>query len=120
MKRTPFYLVYGMDSIMPVEFEVPTYQNSTAERLSPEASLSPRLQEIEKVEEDRFFSLDKTYKQQFFRKLRYDNKMKPVKIKEGDWVLMYDSKFKKFKGKLHIRWLGPFKVKKIYENGSLD
>jgi hypothetical protein len=51
-KRSPFYLVYGMDSIMPVEFEVPTYQTSTAERLSLESSLSPRLQEIEKLEED--------------------------------------------------------------------
>jgi hypothetical protein len=105
---------------MPVEFEVPTYQTLIAERLSSESSLSPRLQEIEKLEEDRFFSLDETYKQQFFRKLRYDQKMKPVKIEEGDWVLMYDSRFKKFKGKLHTRWLGLFKVKKIYGNGSLD
>jgi hypothetical protein len=118
-KITPFYSVYGIDSVMPVEFEVPTYQTLIAERLSPESSLSPRLQEIEKLEEDRFFSLDETYKQQFFRKLRYDQKMKPVKI-EGDWVLMYDSRFKKFKGKLHTRWLGLFKVKKIYGNGSLD
>ena len=46
--------------------------------------------------------------------------MKPVKLKEGDWVLVYDSRHKKFKGKLHTRWLGPFKVKTIYENGSLD
>jgi transposase InsO family protein len=83
-KRTPFYLVYQMDSIMPVEFEVPTYKISTTERLSSEESLSPRLHKIEKLEEDTFFSLDKTYKQQFFRKLRYDNQMKPVKIKEGD------------------------------------
>jgi transposase InsO family protein len=108
-KRTPFYLVYGMDSIMPVEFEVPTYQTSTAERLSPESIPSPRLQEIEKLEEDRFFSLDETYKQQFLSKLRYDNKMKPVKIEEGDWVLMYNSQFKKFKGKLHTKWLGPLR-----------
>lgn len=119
-RRTPFYLVYKMDSVMPVEFEVPTYRTSITERLSPESSLSPRFQEIEKLEEDRFFSLDKTYKQQFFRKLRYDEKMKPVKIMEGDWVLMYDSRYKKFKGKLHTRWLGPFKVKTIYENGSLE
>jgi hypothetical protein len=46
--------------------------------------------------------------------------MKPVEIEEGDWVLMYDSRFKKFKEKLHTRWLGPFKVKKIYKTGSLD
>ena len=119
-KRTPFYLVYGMDSIMPVEFDIPTYRISTTERLDPEESLSPRLHDLDKLEEDRLLSLDETYKQQLFRKLKYDSKMKPVKLKEGDWVLVYDSRHKKFKGKLHTRWLGPFKVKTIYENGSLD
>jgi hypothetical protein len=119
-KRTPFYLVYGMDSIMPVEFDIPTYRISTTERLDPEESLSPRLHDLDKLEEDRLLSLDETYKQQLFRKLKYDSKMKPVKLQEGDWVLVYDSRHKKFKGKLHTRWLGPFKVRTIYENGSLD
>jgi hypothetical protein len=119
-KRTPFYLVHGMDSIMPVEFEIPTYRISSKERLTPEESLSHRLNDIDKLEEDRLFSLDETYKQQLFRKLKYNSKLKPVKVKEGDWVLVYDSRYKKFKGKLHTRWLGPFIVKTIYENGSLD
>jgi hypothetical protein len=46
--------------------------------------------------------------------------MKTVIVKEGDWVLLYDSRHKKFKGKLHTRWLRPLKVKTIYGNGSLD
>jgi hypothetical protein len=119
IKRTPFYLVHGMDSIMPVEFEIPTYLISSKERLIPEESLSHGLNDIDKLEEDTLFSLDETYKRQLFKKLKYDSKMKPVKVEEGDWILVYDM-YKKFKGKLHTRWLGPFIVKTIYGNGSLD
>jgi transposase InsO family protein len=102
-KRTPFYLVYDMDSVMPVEFEMPTYRISTTNRLSSEESLVPRLEDLEKLEGDWLFSLDETYKQQLFRKDKYDSKMKRVNVKEGDWVLMYDSRHKKFKEKLHTR-----------------
>ena len=27
---------------------------------------------------------------------------------------------RKFPGKLHVRWLGPYLVTKVYENGSLE
>jgi transposase InsO family protein len=52
-ERTPFYLVNGMDSIMLVEFEMPTYTISTTDRLPPEESLVTRLEDLEKLEEDR-------------------------------------------------------------------
>ena len=32
---------------------------------------------------------------------------------------MYDSRYKDFKGKLRTRWLGPYKVEKFNENGSV-
>jgi hypothetical protein len=33
--------------------------------------------------------------------------------------LLYDSRFKKFKGKLTTHWLGPYKIDTIYDNGSI-
>jgi len=47
-------------------------------------------------------------------------KMKPKVIKDGDLVLLYDSRFQKFPGKFKIRWQGPYKVLKAYDNGSFD
>jgi len=35
-------------------------------------------------------------------------------------VLLYDNRFNKFPGKLHTRWLGPYKVVNVWENGSLQ
>jgi hypothetical protein len=119
IKRTPFYLVYGMDNIMSVEFKMPTYRICTTNWLSLEESLVPRLEDLENLEEDRLFSLDETYKQQLFRKDKYDSKMKPLNFKEGNWVLMYERRHKKFKGKLCTGWLGPFKVKTVYKMDHL-
>jgi hypothetical protein len=61
-ERTPFYLVYGMDIIMPGEFKMLTYRISTTNSFSVEESLVPRLEDLEKLEEDRLLSMDETYK----------------------------------------------------------
>lgn len=37
----------------------------------------------------------------------------------GDQALLYDSKFKNFKGKFCTRWLGPYEVARVFENSSL-
>jgi hypothetical protein len=33
--------------------------------------------------------------------------------------LLYDSRFKNFKGKLTTHWLGPYNIDTIYDNGSI-
>ena len=35
------------------------------------------------------------------------------------WVLLYDSQFKDFKGKLCTRWLGPYKVDTVFDDGTV-
>ena len=34
-------------------------------------------------------------------------------------MLLYDSRYKDFKGKLRTRWLGPYTVEKCNDNGSV-
>ena len=41
-------------------------------------------------------------------------------FKQGDQVLLYDSKLHLFPGKLKSRWTGPFTIKEVYINGSVD
>ena len=38
-------------------------------------------------------------------------------FQKGDWDLLYDLRFKDFKGKLCTRWLGPYDVDTLYDNG---
>ena len=34
--------------------------------------------------------------------------------------MLYDSKYKYFKGKLRTRWLGPYVIEKCHDNGSVQ
>ena len=46
--------------------------------------------------------------------------MKKKVFCEGDWELLYDSRFKRdFKGKLRTRWLGPYQIDRVFDNGTV-
>ena len=50
----------------------------------------------------------------------HDRFIKKKVFYEGDWELLYDSRVKRyFKGKLHTRWLGPYLVDKVFDNGTV-
>jgi hypothetical protein len=46
-RQTPFYIVYGLHSIVPVEFEIPTQHISVEERLTEEESQAERLLQLQ-------------------------------------------------------------------------
>jgi len=54
---------------------------------------------------------------QLQRKIWNDRNIKEDKFQEGDWALLYNSRYKDFKGKLRTRWLGPYTVEKCNDNG---
>ena len=41
-------------------------------------------------------------------------------FQKDDWALLYDSRFKDFKGKLHTRWLGPYRVEPVFDDGIVE
>lgn len=53
------------------------------------------------------------------RKAWHDRNIKIQQFKKVDNILVYDSRYYKFPGKLKIRWLGPFTVLEVFDNGSL-
>ena len=53
------------------------------------------------------------------RKQWHDKFIKKKKFNTGDWALLFDSRFKKFKGKLTTHWLGPYEVVTTFDNGSV-
>ena len=42
------------------------------------------------------------------------------KFEKGDWALLYDSRFKDFKGILCTRWLGPYEFNIVFDNGTMN
>jgi hypothetical protein len=49
----------------------------------------------------------------------HDKFIKKKHFQPGDWAMLFDSRFKTFKGKLNTRWLGPYEVDTIYDNGAV-
>jgi len=54
------------------------------------------------------------------RKVWHDKNIKDKVFQEGDWALLYDSRFKDFKGKLITRRLGPYLIEKFHDNGVVQ
>lgn len=80
-----------------------------------------RLEEIDALEEIQMDALDRTKEIQACRKEIYDQKLpKETGVTEGSLVLLFDSRHLDFLSKLHIWWMGPFGVRKVYSNGSLQ
>ena len=75
---------------------------------------------IEALEEEREMALGRTLAIQQQRKRRFDKKIGKEKVGEDELALVYDSRHQKFPGKLHVRWLGPYLVTRVYDNGSLS
>jgi hypothetical protein len=50
----------------------------------------------------------------------YDKRLKKKEFKEGDKVLLYNSRFKTFgKGKFQSKWDGPYVVHSVLSNGAV-
>lgn len=50
----------------------------------------------------------------------HDQYIKLCAFKVNDLVLLYDSKFDKFPGKLQMNWLGPYVIEEITDGGPVQ
>ena len=119
--RSPYFLVFGQEVLHGIEMEVETYRVLAARYGNRIPDSEFRLLAIEDLEEVRRDALEQTKKVQALRKEEFDEKVPTSHgIEEGGMVLLYDNRYKEFPGKLHTRWMGPFKVTQIFPNGSLQ
>ena len=53
-------------------------------------------------------------------KLWHDKHLSKKEFREGELVLLYNSRLRLFPGKLKSRWSGPFTIIKVYPYGAVD
>ena len=52
--------------------------------------------------------------------MKWHNKFIRNKVfQSGDWALLYDSRFKDFKGNLCSWWMEPYEMNAIFDNGTV-
>jgi hypothetical protein len=71
------------------------------------------------MEEDRIFAGFHEQIQKVRDKAWHDHHIKRNTFKEGDLVLLYDSKKLQHPGKMRMHWLGPYEVKTITNGGDI-
>lgn len=75
-----------------------------------------QLNQLDELRQEALFHSEVVHQQ---RKGWNDKFIKAKLFKEGDWVVLYDSRYKYFKGKLMTRWLGTYQIETRYPNGSV-
>ena len=77
------------------------------------------LQQLNELDEARLSIVESIVFIQRQRVTWQDKHIKKKSFKKGDWALLYDSRFHDFSGKLQTRWLGPYEIEKVHDNGTV-
>ena len=94
--HTPFRLAYGQKVVMPMEYIIPSLKVATITGMDDEDTVNERLLQLVGLEEDRFIARFHQQVQKEREKSWHERHIKRKSFKEGDLVLLYDSKFTKF------------------------
>jgi hypothetical protein len=86
---TPFRLVYGLESILPIEFEIPSLK-LVVELLPNTSAKEKRLLYLMRLDETQCNATLVIESQKKCVKAQYDKHVKPLIFSEGDLVLLYE------------------------------
>ena len=115
---TPYQFVYGKSCHLSVELEHKAYWAIKEMNLDLDAVGMKRKIQISELEEMRLRAYENAaiYKEK--TKKWYDKKLLKKEFKEGDRVLLFNSRFRLFgKGKLRSKWEGPYLVNTVLPSG---
>ena len=117
---TPFKLVYGKSCHLPVELEHKAYWAIKTLNLNYKTVGEKRILDIHELEELRLDAYEnaRIYKER--TKKWHDKRISRKEFKEGDIVLLFNSRLKLVPGKLRSRWSGPFEISKVFPSGAIE
>jgi hypothetical protein len=120
----PAELMYGQKPIMPTEHTISSWAAlEWRNKMSWEELLAAQIRQLERRPEDVEYAVERLHTARVRNKERFDrtNHLRPKKIEEGDWVLVYDSSLgnqHKATQKFARRWFGPYVVTSVDDNGT--
>ena len=116
--QTPFKLVYGLEAIFPMEYLVPSLRIAAFIDMDDTGAVQERLAQLVELEEDNFFAGFHQQVQKEREKAYHDRHIKKKAFKQGDLVLIYDSKFIKHPRNFRMHWLRSYEFTYVTEGGA--
>ncbi|MCO5610704.1 hypothetical protein L7F22_064945 [Adiantum nelumboides] len=116
---TPYHLVYGQETLLPIEVELGSLRVLNRETTSSKEKLEQRILDLQRLELDQEASIDYYITQANKKREQFNNKVKEKKLKEGMLVMRYDSRLDLSHSKKFLqRWESPYVIFKKFKNES--
>nr|GEU92605.1 reverse transcriptase domain-containing protein [Tanacetum cinerariifolium] len=117
---TPYKLVYRKACHLPIELEHKAYWALKHCNFDLKTAGDHRKVQVNELNElqDQDYENSLIYKEKI--KKIHDSKIKDRFFKVGDRVLLFNSRFKIFSGKLKTRWTGPFTVAHVFPSETME
>jgi len=105
--------------MFPIEFQIKTLKMAVQLGMDLSKAQKHRLEKLNELDEIKQEAVQRTGLFQQQRAKWHDKYIKDKRFQEGDWALLFDSKFKDFQGKFQTHWLGPYEIEKVFSSGDV-
>ncbi|XP_060170887.1 uncharacterized protein LOC132601846 [Lycium barbarum] len=120
-QATPYSLVYGVEIVLPLECQIPSFRLAIQEGLTDEENARMRLEELEALDEKRLEAQQSLEFYQAYLSRSFNKRVHPRCFQVGDQVLVVRRPIitsRRSGNKFSAKWDGPYVMQEVCSSGA--